>query len=206
MQLYRFIAMVAALLLVLGTTACGSDAGGEDGGDPARAPSGTEEPSQPSGDDSGLADEPETSDGSGASLRGPEGWEFDDSGQFGTDFLFLNPEPDELEGQSFAANVNVLSEPAQGLDTEGYAEAGAATLPQLLTGYTSVEERDVEVAGKPARLIGGTFEQGVFKLRNVQLITVADDTGYTVTGTALAQDWDEYAELFEASLLSFSTE
>lgn len=206
MQLYRFIAMVAALLLVLGTTACGGGSSGEDGEPPAQAPSSTEEPSQPAVDDSGLAAEPETTDGSGASLRGPEGWEFDDSGQFGPDFVFFNPEPDEMDGQPFAANVNVVNEPAQGLDTEGYAAAGAAALPQVLTGYTSVEERDVEVAGKPARIIGGTFEQGEVELRNLQLITVADDTGYTVTATALAQDWDEYAELFEASLLSLSTE
>ncbi|MDQ3608363.1 MAG: hypothetical protein M3459_05610, partial [Actinomycetota bacterium] len=101
MSLHRFVATIAALVLALGTTACG------DSGDEEPAQPDTEEPYQPSADDSRLADEPRSSDASAASLRGPEGWEFDDSGQAGTEFLFLNPEPDEQDGQTFAANITV---------------------------------------------------------------------------------------------------
>ncbi len=99
-----------------------------------------------------------------------------------------------------------MSEPTQGLDLEAYAEAGIAALPQALTGYSSLGERNVELEGQPARLISSTYEDGGYELRNVQLLAVDGDTAYIVSATALAQDWDDYAELLEASLLSLTTE
>lgn len=205
MSLHRFIATIAALLLALGATACGGS-DGEDDAEPAQPPPATEEPSEPSVDDSGLADEPATSEEAGIALRGPEGWEPTDPGALPGDLLVVNPEPDDQDGQPFAANINVLSEPAQGLGLEEYFDAAVAALPQVFTDYEQVEERDVEIDGRPARIIGSTFSQGAFELQNLQLITLVDDTGYIVTASALEEDWDEYAEVFAASAQTLEVE
>lgn len=205
MKLSRPTAILAALTFALGATACGGS-GGEDDADPAQGPSATEESSEQAVDDSGLADEPVTSEEAGIGLAPPDGWEPTDPGAFPGDLLVVNPEPDEQDGQSFAANINVLSEPAQGLGFEEYFDAAVAALPQLLTDYESVEERDVEIDGRPARIISSTFSQGAFELQNLQLVTLVEDTGYTVTASALEQDWEEYAELFDASVQTLEIE
>lgn len=204
MRFDRFIRVVVVLSLALWGIACGGDSGGEDGVDP-QGPAATEESSQPLVDDSGLADEPLTSAGGEVSLRPPDGWALGESPRSDAILAAINAEPDE-GAEPFTANIIVLNVPPQGLDFEEYVEEFVAGSRQGLTNYAIVEERDAEVGGRPARLIGATYQDGSDVLREQLLLTVVEEgTGYVVSFAALEQRWDDYAELAEASLLSLST-
>jgi len=201
MRFDRFIRVVVVLSLALWGIACGGDSGGEDGVD-SQGPAATEESSQPLVDDSGLADEPLTSAGGEVSLHPPDGWALGEKNPKSDAILVA--EPDE-GAEPFTANIIVLNVPSQGLDLAEYVEAVVAGR-QVLTNYAIVEARDAEVGGRPARLIGATYQEGNDVLREQLLVTVVEGTGYVVSFVALEQLWDDYAELAEASLLSLSTE
>ena len=134
----------------------------------------------------------------GFSIRPPEGWTQDDSGKLGSKVFFLGPRQ-----SNFTVNINVISEPAQGTNVEQYVQAGKPQLAQALTGYAQVEDRALTVNGQPAHILGGTFKQGTFELRNRQLFVVRHDVAYVVTATALASTWSTYEALLDASIKTF---
>ena len=134
----------------------------------------------------------------GFSIRPPQGWKTDESGKLGSKVFFFGPTQ-----SSFTVNINVVSEPAQGTTVGQYAEAGKAQLSQALTGYAQVEDQALTVNGQPAHILGGTFTQGAFELRNRQLFVVRNDVAYVVTATALASSWASYEAVLDASIKTF---
>ena len=130
-------------------------------------------------------------------------WTVDESGLMGALVFFGNPEVDFTDGLGFTANVNVIVEPIQGLDLKDYVEAGKEVLPTLFTGDEPVEDTDGTVGGLQAHLLGATFVQGAYGLRNRQLIIVKPGKAYIVTATALEESWDKYEDIFDASLRTF---
>lgn len=134
----------------------------------------------------------------GFSIRPPEAWTKDESGKLGAKVFFFGPRQ-----SNFTININVVSEPAQGTNVEQYVQAGKPQLAQALTGYAQVEDRALTVNGQPAHILGGTFKQGTFELRNRQLFVVRHDVAYVVTATALASTWSTYDALIDASIKTF---
>lgn len=139
----------------------------------------------------------------GFKINSPKGWREDKSGRFGTLVFFSNSQTDQEGVNPFGANINVISESTHGLNLDGYVNASKDALPKLLQNYKPTVEKKVSANGVPARIIGGTFVQGVFHLRNLQLIVVKGEQAYIVTGTVLESTWNKYASLIEASLLTF---
>ncbi len=135
---------------------------------------------------------------SGFSIRPPQGWTKNDSGKLGAKVFFFGPR--QLD---FTVNINVVSESARGTNVDQYVQAGKPQLAQALTGYTQVEDRSLTVNGQPAHILGGTFKQGAFKLRNRQLFVVRNDVAYVVTATALESTWSTYEALIDASIKTF---
>ncbi len=150
-----------------------------------------------------LESRPYMNNASGFSIRAPKGWSVDESGTFGTLVAFLNTQTDQEGANPFGANVNIISESSQGLDLDGHVNAVKDSLFIGMTNYKSTESKKVSVNGVQAQIIGGTFAQGVFQLRNLQLIVVKSGEAYIVTGTVLNSTWDKYKNLMEASLLTF---
>lgn len=136
-------------------------------------------------------------------INGPKGWKSDESGLLGTLVVFLNPEPDKEGKDPFQANINVITESTQGKNLDDYVKASKEVLPKVLQGYKSTEDKKVTVSGSEGYLIGGTFTQGVYKLRNYQLVVVKDGQAYIVTATALASTWSKYSEIMLASMMTF---
>jgi len=140
----------------------------------------------------------------GFKINPPKGWQIDESGQFGTIVSFFNPVVDQEAGNFFRANINVTSDSSQGLDLAGYIAFNKKMLPKLLQDYKLIEDKKVTTKnGRTAHLLGGTFTQGVFKLRNLQLTIISGSNAYMVTGTALESTWSKYKDIIEESLLSF---
>ncbi len=139
----------------------------------------------------------------GFKINPPKGWRVDESGQFGTLVIFFNTSTDQEGANPFGANINIISESTQGLNLNDYVAATKEALPKLLQNYKSTEDKSVSINGMQAKMIGGTFIQGVFHLRNFQLIAVKNGKAYIVTGTVLNSTWDTYKDLIESSLLTF---
>ncbi len=139
----------------------------------------------------------------GFSLRPPKGWILDESGRFNTHVIFLNTVQDYSENDPFVANINVVSESNQDFNLEDYISETKNVLHKFLQDYQLVDERRETIDGRDVIFIGGTFSQGIFPLRNLQLYVIKDGKAYVVTGTALNSTWDNHKDILEASLRTF---
>ncbi len=116
--------------------------------------------------------------------------------------LFANTKADEEGQNKFAANINITLESTPA-DLNSYVSGAKDTLSKVLQNYQFVDSRDVTVGSNQAKLISGTFIQGVFHLKNFQLIVVKNGKAYITTATVLESTLDQYKNLAESSLLTF---
>lgn len=149
-----------------------------------------------------LESQPYINSQAGFTIRAPKGWRVDESGLFGALVIFLNTQIDQEGTNLYGANIYVISESARGLGLDDYVNATKEALPKLPQNH-STEDKKVSVNGVQARIIGEAFVQGVFHLRDLQLIVVKNDKAYTVTANVLESTWNKYKDLIEASLLTF---
>ena len=137
----------------------------------------------------------------------PKGWKADTSGAQGTAVVFVAPAPTRTNAGSFSANINVLVVPSNA-DLPSTV-VGARNELRGLADYTSTADEDAALfGGTQAHLLGGTFtDKGSgLKLRNLQLFAVHGDATTVVTGTAAAQGWDAYAQVFDMALRTLTVD
>jgi hypothetical protein len=136
----------------------------------------------------------------------PAGWTVDLSGVENTAVVFADPQPSESPGMRFRANINVIVVPTRA-DLPGLV-TGARQEVRALGDYRPTADEPVTLPdGSPAHMLGGTFRDAStgLGLRNVQLLTIHGGTETVVaTGTALADTWDGYGPVLEASLRSLT--
>lgn len=149
-----------------------------------------------------LAEKPFVSKTLGVSIQQPKGWTSDESGKYGAELFFFCTESDKEKGKPFTANINLTSEATQGYSLKAYVDASKKYIKKSFAGYKSLPDRNVTVNGKVGVIIGGTFAQQGYNIRNEQLITISGGKAYIVTATALASTWSKYSALFDASLLT----
>ena len=87
-------------------------------------------------------------------INPPDGWTVDESGMLGARVSFFSPEVDLLDDVPFTANINVVTEPAQGLDLKGYVEASKEVLPRFFTAHALIEDINTKVRGRQAHFLG----------------------------------------------------
>jgi hypothetical protein len=199
----RIASAVAAVVLALGTLAgCTVDVPGSAHADPAAgAPTPT-----PSPIPTAPALAPGFVDPQGRyGITPPPGWRTDTSGTSGTEVIFFSPTADTTDAGEFRPNINIVVGPG-GADLEQTIEANRESL-QTLPDYASTEDLSfVLVDGTPAHILGGTFTQSGFEVRNVQLFTSSNGTDMVVTGTALAENWDNWEGLFGQTFETFTVQ
>ena len=138
-------------------------------------------------------------------LAPPPGWAADTSGKLGTKVIFTDPAPDAAPEGSFAANLTVAVNETPGVTLDAAVARTKTTLPKLFKGYVSIDDARVRAAsGGLAHILGGTFREAAFLLRNKQLLFVKDGKTYTLTGSGLASVWEskQYNALFDVALTS----
>ena len=143
--------------------------------------------------------------GKGYKIRPPLGWDANE-GAGSMVVFFLNPSPDSQAGVPFQANINIIREPAPEITLQGYVDANTPDMPLILTNHKFIDDSASTVNGQSAHFLESTFQQGVFNLRNRQLILLNDAEAFVVTVTALEDTWESYRELFDASLRSFESD
>jgi hypothetical protein len=196
-------AVAAAVVVALGALAgCTVDVPGSPRADPAAsAPTPTPSPiPTPPTIAPGFVD-PQGRFG----ITPPSGWRTDTSGTSGTEVIFFSPSADTTDAGEFTPNINIVVGPV-GADLEKTIEANRESL-QTLPDYSSTEDLSfVLVDGTPAHILGGTFTQSGFKVRNVQLFASSNGTDMVVTGTALAETWDNWEGLFGQTFETFTVQ
>ena len=150
------------------------------------------------GDDGGDAVE-----GTGYALETPGDWE--DRSDQASEFAAAGFEPDVVitddPEEGFAANINVLrqSSLAEGVDVDQLTEESRqalqdpAVLEQLGGRLAPQDISDVtrlELDGEPARAFDYSSEREGRELRFRQVYVVREGSGYVVTFTALADDFE----------------
>lgn len=150
-----------------------------------------------------LESQPYVHNKEGFKIRPPKGWTVNESGQLGTLVIFSDPSLDHQGKDPFRTNINITSEATQNMDLDKYIKANKEALGRFLQNYRSTEERTLTVNGRPIRLIGGTFIQGIYKLRNQQMFLIRKGKAFIVTATTLESTWNKHKSTMEASLLTF---
>ncbi|MEN9604639.1 MAG: hypothetical protein RJB39_324 [Candidatus Parcubacteria bacterium] len=150
-----------------------------------------------------LAVAPYVNASSSFSIQFPTGWKIDQSGQYGAIVFALNPTIDKVGEASFSSNINVTSEPVQAANLGEYIKVTQEALPKFLSDYKTTEDKKVTVDGVEGRIIGGSFTQGQLKLRNIQLVILKNGRAYVITATSMQGTWKAYADVLEASLMTF---
>jgi len=149
-----------------------------------------------------LESQPYINNKAGFKIYPPRGWKIDESGSLGIIAAIFNPIQDKEDGKPFVANITIASE-STSLDLGTYISQSKYLLQRLLPDYMMTEDREIMVGGRVGYIIGGTFAEGGFKVRNKQLTIVTGGKAYVITGTALEATWSQNNDLIEASLLTF---
>ena len=119
--------------------------------------------------------------------------------------VFYNPEPDTYGELEFSAKITIVAEEAPDLTLEEYINASDHLIPYLVPDAQTTSTFLSELNGQPAYFVDITFQQGTLPLRSRQLCVQRDDKFYVITAMALEPHWDKYADIFQRSLLSFSS-
>jgi hypothetical protein len=144
--------------------------------------------------------------GKGVLVTPPSGWILDESGAFGTLVTFSNPVVDADGGNKLTASVNVVTEETKQTDLTQYLAASKEALAKQFETYTVLSEKPVEMASQTGIILESSYEMGVYKLHNMQLLQMISGKAYVVTATALESVWSNYATMFQGVLESFKVQ
>lgn len=134
----------------------------------------------------------------------PKGWKINEKGEFGSIVVFFNPNIDQKNNDFFSSNINIVIDDLKESNLEDYVISAKKGLQEFLNNWRLIEEKEVTLNNETiGYIIGGTFTQGNYYLRNLQLFVEKDGLVFILTGTTLESKWDKYKDIIETSLRSF---
>jgi len=136
----------------------------------------------------------------GFSIEPPSGWIVDESGLTEPVVVLFIP------GEEISANINIIVEIAPGVTLDEYVSISKQNFPSLLTNYQIVSEKSRVIGGQDAYEIVITHTYGGVDLKAKAVCLLKDGKAYTITFTALLDNYDEYLPTFEASVDTFKIE
>ena len=136
-------------------------------------------------------------------IRYPEGWTLDQSGQMGTRFILLNPLSSAED--KFRENVNLIVQDlsAYDLDLDEYVAISEDQVKTMITNANillSEREKQNDLAFQKLIYTG---QQGTFNLKFEQYYWVEGQKAYVLTFTAEADRFDAFQPTGEKVLNSF---
>ena len=124
----------------------------------------------------------------------PPGWKTDLSGSSGA-LIFFADTPRE----NFAANINVVTEKAQGLTLDEYFDLSNENFAKLITNFKPIKREKITIHGIPFGTVEYKGTQGKIDMRVFQAFTVYHDMAYVFTGVSLEKYAGEYIPLIKRS-------
>lgn len=142
--------------------------------------------------------------GSGTySISGPEGWDKSDTTISDIKVTTLIS-PEEGSNDIFRENVNVVTENAKDLDLAEYEKANRHTMKRQMPAMEIIRDGETVIGNTPARWITYSFNYSGYPLRNTVYFLVKNHIGYTITCSALNNEFDKYQASFKACVNSFT--
>ena len=136
----------------------------------------------------------------GFGLNPPEGWTIDENDQFGP-VRFYGPIIDDT-------TVNIgISEPSY-LATGESLNSVVITLVEYyssyFTNFSEISNNSRIVNGMNAHDLVYTFTQGVYELKQMQVLVEKSKKSFGITFTASVSSFDDYISAFEQSIATFT--
>ena len=134
-------------------------------------------------------------------LAAPEDWE---ARQDVGPIPLMLAAPQEGPEDPFRENVNVTSETVgEELSLDAYFDRSYAEAAGTIQGFTEVETSNVRIGEVPAKRLVYEYAYRGHPVRVLAYVLIADGQGYFISGTALAEEYDAYADDFEQIAESF---
>lgn len=104
--------------------------------------------------------------------------------------VFLSPK--EGPQGEFRANINVVTEPADGYTAEEYLEGVLPVLEKTITDFKALSTGTMVIDGQTVPTRDATYTQGQYKLKGRQVYLVKNNTAYVTTYTASVESFEKY--------------
>lgn len=138
------------------------------------------------------------------SIKYPETWQLDLSGQFNTSFILLSEQ--ETETDSFRENINLLIQDisAYNLTLADYVKLSEEQVKNMITNSIIIENKRITNAKGEYQHIIYTGTQGKLNLRFEQYYWVLNKKAYILTFTCELESKKEMKAIGEQILTSFN--
>ena len=115
--------------------------------------------------------------------------------------------PQDGPDDPFRENVNVTAQSVPGGATlDAFYDEAFAEIAKNTIGFSEIETRNVRIGGVAAKRLVYEYPFGQRAFRVLTYVLLEGDQGYFLTGTALAEQYDDYAATFEQIAESFQIE
>ena len=112
--------------------------------------------------------------------------------------------PQDGPDDPFRENVNVTTQDApEGATLDAFYDEAFAEIAKNTIGFSEIETRNVRLGGVPAKRLVYEYPFGERAFRVLTYVLLDGDHGYFLTGTALVEQYDDYAGTFEQIAESF---
>lgn len=137
------------------------------------------------------------------SIKYPENWELNKSGQMGTNFILFSPLTSDQD--QFKENVNLLIQDLTGhnLDLNKYVEISEGQVKTILTDGNIIESERISNGDLNYHKLIYTCKQGICKLKFEQYFWVIENKAYVLTLTTEVEQFNSFQKIGERILNSF---
>lgn len=145
----------------------------------------------------------ETLTESNYSIKYPENWELNKSGQMGTNFILFSPLTSDQD--QFKENVNLLIQDLTGhnLDLNKYVEISEGQVKTMITDGNIIESERVSNSNINYHKLIYTGKQGIYELKFEQYFWVIENKAYVLTLTTEVEQFNNFQKIGERILNSF---
>jgi len=137
------------------------------------------------------------------SIKYPEHWDLNKSGQLGTSFFLFSPLSSEKD--QFKENVNLLIQDLAGynITLEKYVEISENQIKTMITDGQLIESERIVNRSLSYQKMIYTGKQGVFNLKFIQHYWVENNKAYVLTFTCEESQFNTFKSTGEQILNSF---
>lgn len=138
-------------------------------------------------------------------VKYPDNWELNQSGQLGTSFILFSPLSSEKD--KFRENVNLLVQDLTGLnlDLDQYVKLSLDQIKKVTTTPQSIESNRINNNNVRYQKVIYTAKQGTFDLKIEQYYWVENDKAYVLALTCEKIQFEVFKAIGETILNSFET-
>ncbi len=137
------------------------------------------------------------------SMEIPPGWTQDKKISPELGVKIVSPEKVDITGIEFHPSITIINQMALGRELEDYTQEAIQLLEESFKDFKLISNSPVMVKNQPGNLLESSYTQGVYPMKDLQLLLIYQDTAYVITGSDLEIHWDKTKEQLKQALMSF---